>query len=111
MNGKLRMKFEWDRLLDNEPKWRCGRLRDVVAAREVLIQINSIFKKGCDERGVDSLQSLFPSVTDARNAFDSMPSFDSSVTLKTSPPQECQASLDTKRRARHPCPVINATLL
>ena len=75
---------EWDRLLDNEPKWRCGRLRDVVAAREVLNQINGIFKKGCDERGVDSLQSLFPSVTDARNAFDSMPSFDSSVTLKTS---------------------------
>ena len=75
---------EWARLLDDEPKWRRGRLRDAVSAREVLIQINSILKRGCDERGVSSLQSLFPSVTDARRAFDSMPSFDASVTLKTS---------------------------
>ena len=75
---------EWARLLDDEPKWRRGRLRDAVSAREVLIQINSILKRGCDDRGVSSLQSLFPSVTDARRAFDSMPSFDASVTLKTS---------------------------
>ena len=72
------------RLLDDEEKWRRGRLRDVVSAREVLIQINSILKRGCNERGVGSLQSLFPSVTDTRRAFDSMPSFDASVTLKTS---------------------------
>ena len=72
------------RLLDNEPGWRRGRLRDVVSAREMLIQINSIFKRGCNERGIGSLHSLFPSVTDTRRAFDSMPSFDASVTLKTS---------------------------
>ena len=72
------------RLLDDEPKWRRGRLRDVISAREVLIQINSTLKRGCNERGVGSLQSLFPSVTDTRRAFDSMPSFDASVTLKTS---------------------------
>ena len=78
---------ECARLLDDEPIWRRGRLRDAVSAREVLIQINSILKRGCDERGVGSLESLqsrFPSVTDARRAFDSMPSFDASVTLKTS---------------------------
>ena len=72
------------RLLDDEKKWRRGRLRDVVSAREVLIQINSILKRGCNERGIGSLQNLFPSVTDTRRAFDSMPSFDASVTLKTS---------------------------
>ena len=76
--------LEWARLLDQEPKWRGGRLRDMVSAREVLIQINSILKRGCDERGVISLPSLFPSLTDTRRAFDSMPSFDASVTLKTS---------------------------
>ena len=75
-----------DRLNDDQ-KWRRGRLRDAVSAREVLSQIYSILKRGCDERGVvsiESLQSPFPSVTDARRAFDSMPSFDASVTLKTS---------------------------
>ena len=75
---------EWARLLDNNSRWRRGRLRDLVSAREVAFQINSILKRGCDERGIDSLESLFPSVDDARNAFDSMPSFDASVTLKTS---------------------------
>ena len=69
--------------LNDDPKWRQGRLRDVISARE-LIQINSILKRGCDERGIPSLQSLLPYVTDARRAFDSMPSFDASVTLKTS---------------------------
>ena len=75
---------EFAHRLDDEPKWRRGRLRDAVSAREVLIQINSILKRGCNERGIGSLQSLFPSVTDTPKAFDSMPSFDASVTLKTS---------------------------
>ena len=75
---------EWARLLDSEPRWRRGRLRDLVSAREVLNHVNNILKRGCDERGVGSIESLFPSVNDARNAFDSMPSFDASVTLKTS---------------------------
>ena len=59
--------------LNADPKWRRGRLRDVISAREVLIQINSILKRGYDERGIGSFQSLFPSVTDDRRAFDSMP--------------------------------------
>ena len=75
---------EWARLLDSEPRWRRGRLRDLVSARELLNHINSILERGCNERGVGSLESLFPSVNDARAAFDSMPSFDVSVTLKTS---------------------------
>ena len=73
--------------LNHDLKWRRGRLRDVVSAREVQIQINSIFKRGCDERGIGSLQSLrscLPSATNPRRAFDSMPSFDASVTLKSS---------------------------
>ena len=75
------------RILDDEEKWRRGRLRDVISTREVSIQINSIFKRGCEERRIGSFQSLqrhFSSVTEARRAFDSMPSFDTSVTLKTS---------------------------
>lgn len=74
---------EWARLLDKNPMWRRGRLGDLVSAREVAFQINSILKRGCDERSVDSLQRLFTSVEDTRNSFNSMPSFDASVTLKT----------------------------
>ena len=73
--------------LNDDPHWRLGRLRDAVSAREVIIQILSILKQSCDDRGVVSFESLlssFPSVIDARRAFDAMPSFDVSVTLKTS---------------------------
>ena len=75
---------EWARLLDSEPQWRRGRLRDLVAAREVINHVNSILWRGCNERSVDSLGSSFPSVADTRKAFNSMPSFDASVSLKTS---------------------------
>ena len=78
---------EFAHRLNDDPKWRRGRLRDAVSAREVLMQYNRILKRGCDARGVVSLESLksrFTSNTDARRVFDPMPSFDVSVTLKTS---------------------------
>ena len=70
-------------LLDDEPKWRNDRLYDVVSARELLFHINHISKRGCIERGINSLDEVFHSVGDPRAAFGSMPSFDASVTLKT----------------------------
>ena len=79
--------IEFAHRLNDAPRWRRGRLRDAVSAREVIIHIYSILKRGFDARGVVSLESLlnsYPSVTAARRAFDSMPSFDASVTLKTS---------------------------
>ena len=74
---------EWARLLDSEPVWRRQRLRDLVSAREILFHINAISKRGCVERGVYSLDDIFPSVKDTRKAFNSMPSFDVAVTLRT----------------------------
>lgn len=74
---------EWARLLDSEPVWRRGRLRDLVSAREILFHINAISKRGCVERGVYSLDDIFSSVKDFREAFNSMPSFDVAVTLRT----------------------------
>jgi hypothetical protein len=67
---------------NEEPQWRRGRIRDVVAAREVYIEINERLYRGIAERGA-SLEELFPRVEDARLAFDSMPSFDAAVSLKT----------------------------
>jgi hypothetical protein len=67
---------------DEEPQWRRGRIRDVVAAREILIEVNELLARGVAERGL-ALEQLFPKPQDARRAFDSMPSFDVAVSLKT----------------------------
>ncbi len=67
---------------NEEPRWRRGRIRDVVAAREVYIEINDLLYRGMSDRGA-TLEQLFPEVREARLAFDSMPSFDIAVSLKT----------------------------
>jgi len=67
---------------DEEPRWRRGRIRDVVAAREVFIEVNGPLFRGAMERGA-TLERLLPQPQDARQAFDSMPSFDVAVSLKT----------------------------
>lgn len=67
---------------DEDPAWRRGRIRDVVAAREVLIEINETLHKGFSSRGA-KLEEVLSDVGDTRRAFDSMPSFDVAVSLKT----------------------------
>jgi len=67
---------------DQDPRWRHGRIRDVVAAREVFIEINDGLSRGLSERGA-TLEAIFPRRGDTQRAFDSVPSFDVSVTLKT----------------------------
>jgi hypothetical protein len=64
-----------------DPSWRRGRIRDVVAAREVAIEINTMLWRGLSARGID-LEVAFSDPDAARRAFDSMPSFDVSVSLK-----------------------------
>lgn len=68
---------------DHDPSWRRGRIRDVVAAREVLIEINEALFQGIDAREV-RYSDVFPSRDESRAVLDSMPSFDVAVTLKTS---------------------------
>lgn len=65
-----------------DPSWRRARIRDVVAAREVVIELNSMLWRGLSARGT-TLDDAFGDVAATRRAFDSMPSFDVSVTLKT----------------------------
>jgi len=67
---------------NDDPRWRRGRTRDVVAAREFLIEINEALHRGLSERGA-RLEDVLPGVEQTRRAFDSMPSFDVAVTLKT----------------------------
>lgn len=67
---------------DEDPRWRRGRIRDVVAAREVFIEINEALSRGLSERGA-TLEAIFPDPDNTHRTFDSMPSFDVAVTLKT----------------------------
>ena len=66
-----------------DPPYRRLRARDVVAAREVAIEINEILWRGLNARGTD-LEHAFTDPDAAREALSTMPSFDVSVTLKTS---------------------------
>ncbi|MCP4306258.1 MAG: hypothetical protein GY788_15600 [bacterium] len=68
---------------DLDPKWRRGRIRDVVSAREVTIEILDALLRALQERSAE-LEDLFDNPEAARDAFDSMPSFDVAVTIKTS---------------------------
>ena len=68
---------------DTDPEWRGERLRDVISAREVVIEINRMLFEGLEARGA-TLSDLLEE-TDlprTRRLLDSMPSFDVSVTLK-----------------------------
>ena len=81
---KAEDELEQVRRFNCDPQWRRDRIRDAISAREVLLEINTILKRGCDDRGVDSLEKILPEIETTRCAFDSMPSFDVAVTLKTS---------------------------
>ena len=74
---------QWARLLDEQPRWRRGRLRDAVSAREVAFHINSILWDAAKVRGLSGFDDMLRDAPDSRRAFDAMPSFDVLVTLKT----------------------------
>lgn len=69
-------------MLDVDPYWRAERLRDVVTAREFRLNYNSMLWTQLNARGV-TLNEAFPTVDVSRESFDSMPSCDVAVTLKT----------------------------
>lgn len=68
---------------DEDPAWRSGRIRDVIAAREVLIEVNSHLWKGLNDRGMMTLEEAFPDPEETVRTWNSMPSFDVAVTMKT----------------------------
>lgn len=79
---RARQELEQVARFDANPRWRRGRIRDVVASREILIEIRETLERGLNDRGV-ALGDVFDSPDKARRHFDGMPSFDVAVTLKT----------------------------
>lgn len=79
---RARQEVEQVTRFDDDPAWRRGRIRDVVAAREILVELNDLIVQGLADRDAE-WADLIPN-GEARRWMDSMPSFDVSVTLKTS---------------------------
>lgn len=79
---RLDQEVEYSVFLDSEPSLRRGRLRDAVSVREVLIEVNEVLARGMAERGAQ-LDDFTSDLESNRSVFDSMPSFDVAVTLKT----------------------------
>jgi len=80
--NRARQEIEQVGRFNADPHWRAGRIRDVVAAREVLIEINEMLCRGLAERG-SALEDRFDSPSVTRSQLDVMPSFDVAVTMKT----------------------------
>lgn len=68
--------------LAEDPRWRRGRLRDVVAARYLALEIKSALDQETSERRID-FRALFSEPESARRFTDSMPSADVWITLLT----------------------------
>ena len=93
-DARATQEVEQVKRFNDDPRWRRGRIRDVVAARELLIEINNLLWEAFAARSAHLpapappvsgvLETVFPERAQARRAFDSMPSFDVSVSLKTS---------------------------
>lgn len=80
--NRARQELEQVERFDSDPRWRAGRIRDVVAAWEVLIEVNEMLCRGLADRGA-TLEDVFDSPPVTRAQLDVMPSFDVSVTMKT----------------------------
>jgi len=65
-----------------EPRWRRGRLRDVVSARYIALEINEMLAQALAARNLE-LEEVFPDPKYARRFVDSMPSADVCVSLIT----------------------------
>jgi hypothetical protein len=68
--------------LDANPRWRRGRLRDVIMAREVIIELFDLLSEELKERRSD-FADVWMDKRAVRELISSMPSTDIAVTLKT----------------------------
>lgn len=69
-------------ILDSEPAWRQGRLRDIISARELLIEMYDSLIQGIAQRN-RTLEGLFSDRPSARRFVRSMPSVEVAIEMKT----------------------------
>jgi hypothetical protein len=73
---------EHARVLDEDPRWRRGRLRDVVGARYIALEINDAFNRILTAHELQ-LSDVAACPEHKRRFTDSMPSADTWITLHT----------------------------
>jgi len=82
-----RSRVEWEldteRTLNQDPKWRCGRLRDVIGARELVHEWIDMFTRVRLERVNAGLPPFDPSEEEMRWLLGSMPHTQVAVSVKT----------------------------
>jgi hypothetical protein len=79
--SRLRQEIEQVARFNAHPRSRQEHLRDAVAAREVLIELNPTISEGIHDRGA-SLDDIFTDPDVTRRLTNAMPSFDVTVTIK-----------------------------
>jgi hypothetical protein len=68
--------------LDVEPRWRRDRLRDVIATREIIVELMGAIEEALQLRNL-SIDDVWRTRDDAREIVNCMPSVEVAVTLKT----------------------------
>lgn len=68
---------------DLNPRWRLGRIKDVITAREVIIELNSLLSVSLAARQTE-IEDILDGSPKRRRTLHVMPSFDVAVTLKAS---------------------------
>jgi hypothetical protein len=69
--------------LNTDDRWRRGRLRDLVSARELIIELGAISQRVVERRGLTSVADLGLEIEDARRLVRSMPTSEVAIELKT----------------------------
>lgn len=90
-NKRAAQEREQAERLAAEPRWRRGRLRDVISARYIALEINEILAEALAARQL-SLEDVFAEAESARRFVDSMPSADVCVSLLTAAHRNPQAT-------------------
>lgn len=82
---KSRVAFEQDtqRVLSEDPRWRRGRLRDLIGGRELMHEWSGLLEKLRSERILAGLPPFSPSDEDFRKFMGAMPHTQVAVSLKT----------------------------
>lgn len=81
MTDNANVERELARWLSTQPHWRTQRVRDVVSARHLFLELNEKLAERLAMRGIE-LEELFPARGTARGFVDAMPSSDVIVSLK-----------------------------
>jgi hypothetical protein len=68
--------------LDSDKRWRHGRLRDIISARELMIEFQNMLPRSLAERNL-SLTDVMTDPQSARSFVRAMPSTEVSIELKT----------------------------